>query len=154
MAYIQGEKPQGCVLCVPAEASAKAFVLHRGARAFVMMNLYPYTSGHLMVVPDRHVALLEELTPEERLEIFDLTTASVEVLKKAFHPEGINIGINLGPAAGAGVEDHVHVHIVPRWCGDTNFMSVIGDVRVIPEDIARTWGKLLPYFRDAFGEEK
>jgi len=154
MAYIQGEKPQGCVLCVPTGSSAKAFVLHRSARAFVMMNLYPYTSGHLMVVPNRHVALLEDLTPEERLEIFDLTTASVEVLKKAFHPEGINIGINLGPAAGAGVEDHVHVHIVPRWCGDTNFMSVVGDVRVIPEDIARTWEKLLPYFRDAFGEEK
>jgi len=113
-----------------------------------MLNLYPYTAGHIMVVPLRHVALLEELNADERRELFDFCVLAVKVLKKALNPHGFNIGMNLGEAAGAGVEDHLHLHIVPRWRGDTNFMTVVGEVRVIPEDIEETWKKLLPFFEE------
>ncbi len=152
MDYIKGEKPDGCVLCVE-ENSSEDFVLKRGAHAFVMMNLYPYTSGHLMVIPVRHVAHMEDLRPEEKLEIFDFMVLSVKILKKIMTPDGFNIGMNLGLAAGAGVEDHLHVHIVPRWNGDTNFVSVVGEVRVIPEDVAKTWQKLMSYFGHTDEEE-
>ena len=106
-----------------------------------------------MVAPVRHVGCLEDLNPEEKLAIFDLLVSSVVALKEAMKPDGFNIGMNLGRAAGAGVEDHLHVHIVPRWNGDTNFMSVVGEVRVIPEDVGRTWEKLKPYFQHADREE-
>lgn len=145
MGYITGEKPQSCVLC---DADCKEqFILKRGPHALIMLNLYPYTAGHIMVVPVRHIALMEDLTPDERRDIFDYCILSVQALKRAMAPQGFNIGMNLGLAAGAGVDDHLHVHIVPRWVGDTNFMTVVGEVRVIPEDIAETWKKLLPYFQ-------
>jgi len=152
MEYIRSEKPESCVLCVNDDA-CKAMVLKRGQHAFVMMNRYPYSSGHLMVVPIRHIGSMEGLTAEEKLEIFEYVALSVKVLKEAMSPEGFNIGMNLGQAAGAGVDDHLHVHIVPRWNGDTNFMSVVGDVRVIPEDVEKTWEKLLTHFNQTGGEE-
>ena len=148
MTYIRGEKVKECVFCVDgATCPGGDLRLLEGKRAFVMMNRYPYTSGHLMVIPRRHVSSLEELTAEERAEIFDLVTLSVQALKESVRPDGFNIGMNLGKAAGAGIEDHLHVHVVPRWNGDTNFVSVVGDVRVIPEDVIRTWEHLRPYFK-------
>ena len=150
MQYIEGEKPKGCVLC---EAVAKgegreALVLYVGKHAFVMMNRYPYTSGHLMIVPKRHVGSIELLPKEEYHELADLVQLSTKVLKKAFNPQGINIGMNLGAAAGAGITEHCHVHILPRWTGDTNFMSVIGDVRVIPQGLYDTFDKLYRLFKE------
>ncbi|MCX7982407.1 MAG: HIT domain-containing protein [Syntrophales bacterium] len=146
MAYIKGEKPKTCVLC--DKDCNEGFVLLRGEHALIMLNLYPYTAGHVMVVPARHVAGLEDLNADERRELFDFCILSVQALKKALNPHGFNIGMNLGEAAGAGVEDHLHIHIVPRWRGDTNFMTVVGEVRVIPEDIKATWEKLLPFFAE------
>lgn len=153
MAYIRGEKPTGCVLCTGEEKACEEYIVKRGKTAFVMMNLYPYSSGHVMVVPCRHVACVEDLNREERAELFDLTILSVKVLKEALRPEGINVGLNLGEAAGAGVRDHLHIHVVPRWNGDTNFMSVVADVRVIPEDVSETRKKLASYFNRADEEE-
>jgi ATP adenylyltransferase len=152
MAYITGEKTEGCVLC-DRENACREFILREKKHAYVMMNLYPYTTGHIMVSPIRHVGRLEDLSPEEKRDIFDLVVSSVAALKAAIKPDGLNVGMNLGHAAGAGVEDHLHVHIVPRWNGDTNFMSVVGEVRVIPEDVSRTWEKLKPYFQTADREE-
>ncbi len=146
MEFIKGKKPEGCIFCRES-IRCNELVLFEGKTAFVMMNRYPYISGHLMIVPFRHVSQLEDLLPEEKLEIFNLQDISVRVLKAAMKPDGFNIGINLGKAAGAGIDDHIHVHIVPRWSGDTNFMSVIGEVRVIPEDIRKTCELLLPHFQ-------
>ncbi|HUH66478.1 MAG TPA: HIT domain-containing protein [Syntrophales bacterium] len=146
MEFIRSEKPDGCIFC--RESLRKDdLVLFEGKTAFVMANRYPYISGHLMIIPYRHVNQLEDLTDEEKLEIFNLQDMSIRVLKKAMNPEGFNIGMNLGKAAGAGIDDHIHVHIVPRWHGDANFMSVVGEVRVIPEDIHKTCEMLLPHFR-------
>lgn len=152
MDYIKSEKSGGCVLCVD-DSSCKDFVLKRGAHAFAMMNLYPYTTGHIMVIPIRHVGLMEALRPEEKAEIFDLVVLCIKVLKQTMKPDGFNIGMNLGLAGGAGVEDHLHVHIVPRWNGDTNFMSTVGEVRVIPEDVAETWETLKSHFHHVDEEE-
>lgn len=146
MTYIRGEKPTGCIFCKDS-CRCEDLILFEGKTAFVMMNRYPYISGHLMIIPYRHVSRMEDLSSEEKLEVFNLQDISVRVLNEALHPDGFNIGMNLGKAAGAGVDDHIHVHIVPRWSGDTNFMSVLGDVRVIPEDIYKTWENLLPYFK-------
>jgi len=107
-----------------------------------MMNTYPYVNGHLMIIPQRHVGNLEELTQEERKEIFDLVEASIRSLKEAMHPDGFNIGANLGKAAGAGIEDHFHVHVIPRWEGDTNFMPVLADTKVMPEHLETTFAKI------------
>jgi ATP adenylyltransferase len=123
------------------------FVLHEGKTSFITMNRYPYTNGHLLVAPFRHVANLEELFPKEGEEIFDLVTICVKVLKEAIKPEGFNIGLNLGKAGGAGVDDHLHFHIVPRWYGDTNFMTSLAETRVIPEDVEQTCAHLAPFFR-------
>lgn len=146
MEFIKSEKPAGCIFCRDSIRCVD-LVLFEGKNAFVMMNRYPYTSGHLMIVPFRHVSRLEDLLPEEKLEIFNLQDVSVRVLNSAIQPDGFNIGMNLGKAAGAGIDDHIHVHVVPRWSGDTNFMSVLGDVRVIPEDVYKTCELLLPYFK-------
>ena len=112
-----------------------------------MLNRYPYVNGHLMIIPERHVGDISELTREERSEIFALLDASVKVLRDAMNPNGFNVGMNLGKAAGAGIAEHVHVHVIPRWEGDTNFMSVVGQVRVVPEDLATTAAKLAPLFK-------
>ena len=144
MGYIQMKKADGCILCeIPEQDSDDAnYILYRGDKNFVIMNSYPYNPGHLMIVPYRHVANLEELTDEERHEHFDIVSRSIKVLRQAFSPEGFNLGMNIGKIAGAGIEDHIHTHMVPRWQGDTNFMTVISDVRVVPEAIAATYQKL------------
>jgi ATP adenylyltransferase len=148
MTYIRGEKAERCVLCSASEnCTCTDLRLLEGERSFIMMNRYPYTTGHLMIIPYRHCSLIEDLGPEEKVEIFDFITLSVKLLKESINPDGFNIGVNLGKAAGAGIEDHLHVHVVPRWNGDTNFVSVVGDVRVIPEDVVKTWEQLLPYFQ-------
>jgi ATP adenylyltransferase len=138
-----------CVFChTPSEAdlSRDDLILIRGRSSYVILNLYPYNSGHLMVVPERHVASLAATTEEERLELMRFTRYAEMALTEAYAPQGINIGINLGRPAGAGVLDHLHVHLVPRWNGDTNFMTVVGNVRVLPEDLASTAKKLRPIF--------
>jgi ATP adenylyltransferase len=145
MDYIRSEKPNGCIFCKNSTRSEE-LVLFDGETAFVMMNRYPYSNGHIMVIPFRHISLVEDLLTEEKHEIFDLQAICIRILKEAVKPDGFNIGMNLGKVAGAGVDDHIHVHIVPRWSGDTNFMSVVGDVRVIPEDIHKTYECLQPYF--------
>ena len=146
MAYIRGGKAAaGCILCRDS-LREEALVVCEGKTGFVMMNRYPYTGGHLMIVPYRHLCCLGDLTLEERLELFALQDLSVRVLTEAMKPAGFNIGMNLGKAAGAGIDDHLHIHVVPRWIGDTNFISVIGDLRVIPEDPVGTAAQLRPFF--------
>ena len=142
--YIQMEKPEGCILCdKPKQKDDVAnYILYRGSKNFVIMNSYPYNPGHLMVAPYRHVANLEELTDEERHEHFSMVSRGVELLKEIFNPTGFNNGMNIGRVSGAGIDDHIHTHIVPRWQGDTNFMPVIADVRVVPEALAETYDKL------------
>ena len=136
-----------CVFCVAQQsADAGALIVHEGRAAFVILNLFPYNSGHLMVVPNRHVAALSATTHEERCEMMDLTRLAELALTEAYKPQGLNVGMNLGRSAGAGIVDHIHVHVVPRWNGDTNFMTVVGEVRVLPEDITETARRL----REAF----
>jgi ATP adenylyltransferase len=138
--------PDGCIFCHSIEAGRDELVLVRGRLSFVILNLYPYNNGHLMVVPDRHVATLEASTLEERHELMRFTRHAEMALTEAYGPQGINVGINLGRPAGAGIVDHLHIHLVPRWNGDTNFMSVIGNVRVLPEDLGATARRLRPIF--------
>ncbi len=145
MAYIMSDKKMGCVFCENSLRDGR-LVLHEGKTSFITMNLYPYISGHLLIVPYRHVANLEDLNDDERREMFDLASVSVKILKEAMGPEGFNVGINIGRAGGAGVDDHIHLHVVPRWTGDTNFMTALGETRVIPEDVTQTRECLLPYF--------
>jgi ATP adenylyltransferase len=141
-----GGPPDGCIFCNCIEPGRDELVLVRGRVSYVILNLYPYNNGHLMVVPDRHVATLEASSAEERLELMRFTRDAEMALTEAYAPQGINIGINLGRPAGAGVVDHLHIHLVPRWNGDTNFMTVIGNVRVLPEDLSATARKLRPIF--------
>ena len=138
---------EGCVFCrAPRLPDSKSLIVHTGITCFVVLNLYPYNNGHLMVVPFRHVATLAALQPDELQELAALTQRSEVALTEAYQPHGLNIGINLGKPAGAGVLDHVHVHLVPRWNGDTNFMTVLGDVRVLPEDLQNSADRLRPIF--------
>ena len=135
----------GCVFC-ELEARNEALVLHRGSLCYVILNLYPYNNGHLMVVPNRHIADLAETTAEERVELIDLTRVSEMALAEGYRPDGVNVGINLGRTAGAGILEHLHVHLVPRWNGDTNFMGVVGNTRVLPEDLTQSASRLRPIF--------
>ncbi len=146
--YIRGEKEDSCFLCRIFEESRdwENLLLYRGKTCAVVMNRYPYNSGHLMVTPYRHVAEPSDLTEEETLEIAALTARSLDVLRKAMKPQGFNIGINLGESAGAGLKDHLHQHIVPRWVGDTNFMPVLGGPRVMPEALDATYDLLFSKF--------
>lgn len=146
--YIRMEKPKECILCEKPRQNNDAanHILYRGVQNFVIMNLYPYNPGHLMIAPYRHIANLEELSNEERHEHIDIVSQSVMVLKKVFGPDGFNLGINIGQAAGAGVADHVHTHVVPRWQGDNNYMTVVSDTRVVPEALAETYKKLKDEF--------
>lgn len=142
------EEPQGCVFCAARQtADGRALIVHQGRLAYVILNKFPYNAGHLMVVPHRHAAMLERLTPDELHEMADLTQLAERALTEAFAPQGINIGMNLGRPAGAGIVDHLHIHLVPRWNGDTNFMTVVGEVRVLPEELPRTAERLRPIFR-------
>jgi ATP adenylyltransferase len=129
-------------------------IVCEGTTSYVVLNLYPYNTGHLMVVPKRHIATLRALTPEELHEVALLTQRSEAVLTEAYHPEGINVGVNLGKSAGAGVHEHLHLHLVPRWDGDTNFMTVVGETRVLPEDLATTAARLRPLFERETGAER
>jgi len=142
-----GEKPkEECVFCEKLDASTdkdqQNYVLYRGDKVFVLLNIYPYSNGHIMVVPKKHVGDLEELNPDEMLELFTVSQLMVRVQRRAYKPAGFNVGINLGKAAGAGIPGHMHMHIVPRWQGDTNFMPVLGDLRVISESLEITYNKL------------
>jgi ATP adenylyltransferase len=140
----------GCIFCfgrIGAEARRRRLVLHAGRLALVMLNRYPYNNGHLMVAPRRHVASLELLTRDERIDLFEFVAQSVQRLRAAYRPAGLNVGMNLGRAAGAGIADHMHCHLVPRWEGDNNFMPVIGSTRVLPQSLAETYALLEPLFK-------
>lgn len=146
--YIRSEKDGDCFLCrmFKEQNDRETLLLYRGKTCAVVMNRYPYNSGHLMIAPCRHIAGPDALSPEEILELTALTNLAVNVLKTAMNPQGFNIGINLGESAGAGLKDHLHQHIVPRWTGDTNFMPVLGGPRVMPEALATTYDLLVPLF--------
>ncbi len=146
MEYIKSKKTKECIFC-KCLVKCDDYVLYKAKYTFVMMNRYPYISGHLMIIPHRHTGEYSDLSPEERKEIFNLLETSFKALREAMNPAGFNVGMNIGKAAGAGIEDHIHLHVVPRWEGDTNFMSVVGNVRVIPEDVATTAANLAPLFR-------
>ena len=134
----------GCIFCEPGRNDD--LVLVRGRLSYVILNLYPYNNGHLMVVPNRHIAELALTTADERAELMALTRHAEMALGEGYGPHGINVGMNLGRPAGAGVLDHLHIHLVPRWNGDTNFMSVVGNTRVLPEDLSQTAERLRPIF--------
>lgn len=144
MEYLVGEHVKGCIFCEkPAEENDRAnYLLHRGEHAYILMNIYPYSNGHLMVAPYAHVAQLVDLDEAVRMEIMELTTLCTRLLAHTSHPTGFNLGANMGKAAGAGFEGHFHMHIVPRWLGDTNFMPVVGHTRVIPESLDETYKRL------------
>ena len=144
MEYLKAPKTDGCPLCEALEHDR--LILHRGELAFVIMNLYPYSNGHVMVAPIEHIAELHDLAPEVAAEIMELTTRSMAAIDKVSHPEGYNIGYNLGRAAGAGIASHLHQHVVPRWLGDTNFMPVLAGRKVIGELVQETLDKLKPVF--------
>ncbi len=148
LAYVTGSGgSNGCVFCTaPDDDDAAPLMLFRGDTCFVILNLFPYNNGHLMVVPRRHIASLTAATSEELCEMMELTRRAEAALNESYAPHGINMGLNLGRPAGAGIVDHIHMHVVPRWNGDTNFMSVVGQTRVLPEELPQTAGKLRPIF--------
>jgi ATP adenylyltransferase len=143
--YVQGlgQGDEECIFCrLPGQDDEEGLILRRGEHAFAVLNRYPYATGHLMVGPYRHVAGPGDLDDAERSEMWSLLALGEEAARRAISPDGFNIGANLGRVAGAGVPGHLHFHLVPRWSGDTNFMSVVGGTRVIPEDLADTWNRL------------
>jgi ATP adenylyltransferase len=142
--YILSQKPEGCIFCdKPAEnRDEENLILFRGKHHFIIMNAYPYNNGHMMIVPYRHTATLSGWSDQERQEMMELADMAVALLKKTMKPDGFNLGINMGLVAGAGVADHIHLHVVPRWNGDTNFMPVLADSRVISEHLRETYAKL------------
>ena len=149
MEYIlSGDKNGGCIFCPGNDRNndVERLILYVGSLSIIMMNKYPYNNAHLLVAPIRHLPELGQLSSEESLDLMLKVRNSIEILKKLMDPEGFNVGLNLGRVAGAGVEEHMHFHIVPRWNGDTNYMTVFDDVRVIPEHIRETYGKLKPHF--------
>lgn len=144
--YVSKASPaDDCVFCrISAERNDESnFVLHRADRNFVLLNLYPYTTGHLMVAPYEHVPTLEQAAPETLAEMMALTQRFEALLRSVYRPAGLNIGMNIGEVAGAGVAGHIHLHLLPRWAGDANFMTTVGETRVMPEDLADTWRKLV-----------
>lgn len=146
--YILGPKPDACVFCLPEHTreDEERRILFRARHCFVIMNIYPYSSGHIMVTPYRHVQDIIELSPEESHEVMDYVQKSAFILREVFRPQGINIGINIGEAAGAGIKEHLHVHLVPRWNGDHSFMSVMSGTSVLPEYLSSTYERLKPLF--------
>ncbi len=150
MAYVgKGEPSSGCVFCEKPieERDAENLLLHRGDTAFILMNAYPYNTGHLLIIPYRHVPDLRDLEPTELSEWMTLTQRALAALETALRPQAFNLGVNMGEAAGAGIADHLHLHIVPRWAGDTNFMPVVADTKVLPETLEQTFAKLKDAFR-------
>jgi ATP adenylyltransferase len=148
MAYIERAEETGCIFCdKPRETDGEAnLVLHRGRHCFVILNAFPYNPGHVMVSPFRHIGSFGDLSRDERLEMMDLLAASHDVIEAEMHPQGANVGVNLGRTAGAGIPGHIHMHLVPRWNGDTNFMPVIAQTKVIPEGLTETYRKLRAAF--------
>jgi ATP adenylyltransferase len=148
MDYILGKKQRGCIFCKkPMEKKDREnLILYQGRYAFVMMNRFPYNNGHLMVVPKRHCLDLDQLSDKEFQELFFLLSASTQVLKRSLRPHGFNIGMNIGRTGGAG-EEHIHLHIVPRWTGDTNFMPILGETKIVPEYLEKTYQKLHSAFK-------
>lgn len=149
MEYIESHgKEEGCVFCraLAMEDGPENLIVHRGLHAFVILNRYPYTSGHVMIVPVRHTPDLEGLSPAERSEMMELTAHSTAVLRRLYNTQSFNVGLNIGEAAGAGIKEHVHIHVVPRWVGDTNFMSTLAQTRVLPQTLADTWKNITEGF--------
>ena len=146
--YILGPKPETCVFCLPesVEEDEERLVLYRGKAVFVIMNKYPYSNGHLMVTPYRHMMNICDLTPDESSETMHLLQACTGILQKVFSPQGVNIGLNLGEAAGAGIREHIHFHLVPRWNGDSSFMAILDEVRVMPQHLNESYKALKPCF--------
>jgi ATP adenylyltransferase len=145
MAYIQSNRnEQGCAFCIELSHpdGPDNLIIHRGKKAFVILNRYPYTSGHLMTVPYEHQSSLDELDRETRAELIELAHEAILVLNKVYEPQGFNVGINIGDAAGAGITEHIHVHVVPRWGGDTNFMSSLANTRVLPESLEESYRRI------------
>ena len=147
--YITKDKSKECIFCsLPKlDDDKKNFILFRGKHCFVIMNIYPYNSGHLMVSPYRHLACITKLDTEESLEMTEITKNSIQILREVNAPEGFNVGFNLGKSGGAGYDEHIHSHIVPRWTGDNNFMPALAETRVIPEHLEKTYDKLAPNFK-------
>lgn len=145
MEYILGKKDEGCIFC-RALSDQDNLTLYKGKVTMVVMNKYPYINGHLLVAPTRHLSLLEQVKKKEMGDLLETVEKSVGILKKVMNPDGFNVGLNLGKVAGAGVEEHLHFHIVPRWFGDTNALTVFADVRVIPEHLQATFHNLKPHF--------
>jgi len=145
--YVRVERGEGCFICEAARASdpEEHLVLHKTSKTIVLMNKYPYNTGHLLLAPVRHVPDFSSLTHDELVELAEILRRSIEMLKQALSPEGFNIGVNLGKVAGAGLESHLHIHVVPRWLGDTNFMPVIANTKVIPEALKDTYNRLKAY---------
>lgn len=146
--YIIGDKKPGCIFCdaLAGEDDAGSLVLYRGAQAFVIMNLFPYNPGHLMVAPNQHVSSLDGLNAACQAEIMDLTSKCINILSGHMKPQGFNAGFNLGEIAGASIKEHLHMHVVPRWQGDNNFMAVLADIDVVPQALDDTYQMLLPSF--------
>ena len=140
----EGDRPSGCVFCNAAESAndRENLIVHRAEHNFIILNRFPYTNGHVMIVPLAHVSTLAAMTEEALLEMMRLAREAERHLRAIYHPDGLNIGLNLGRSAGAGIADHLHMHVLPRWAGDTNFMTVTGETRVLPEDLPTTWEKL------------
>ncbi len=153
--YILGKKDNHCIFCPEGhgQTDEERLILYRGEIVMVMMNKFPYNNGHLLVAPWRHVSRLDELADEEDRDLMLWLKKSTRILQKVMRPDGFNVGLNLGREAGAGFEEHLHFHIVPRWRGDTNFMAVMADVRSIPEHIRQTYSKLSPHFRKESANE-
>ena len=153
--YVTGEQPKGCVFCrkLASDDDAANHVLHRGEHNALLVNTFPYNSGHLMIVPVRHVGQLGDLHPDELLELGQLLQVATRALERTMQPHGFNIGMNLGRVAGAGIQDHVHYHLVPRWSGDTNFMPVTGETKVVSESLRDGWERLHNEFEKILREQ-
>lgn len=148
MEYIRGEKEEGCIFCnrIHQQNDRENLIVARGELCFVIMNRYPYINGHLMIVPYRHEGVLENLTAAENAEMMQLLQRSARALQEAMQPHGFNIGMNIGKVAGAGIDDHLHFHLVPRWTADTNFMPILGHTKVVSEGLQETWARLQKIF--------
>lgn len=150
MVYVENDWPSRCIFCETASTQQddKNLILYRGKFVFILMNLYPYNPGHVMIAPYRHLDDLKKLSAEEQLELIQEAARSTSLLRETMNPDGFNLGMNQGKTAGAGIEDHLHLHIVPRWNGDTNFMPIVANTKVIPEELAATYRKLASVFRE------
>ncbi len=147
-AYVTKASPGQCIFCEKASEpnDAENFVVHRGRHGFVLLNIYPYTTGHLMIAPYAHVAALEEVEDETFVEMARMMREATIHLRNVYRPQGLNVGMNLGECAGAGIAGHLHMHVLPRWIGDSSFMTTVGETRVLPEDLRTTYAKLAAAF--------